>query len=38
MRLYLPPIFGIIGPQGSGKYFSTLQLLREAANDFEYDL
>lgn len=38
MKFYLPPIFGIIGPQGSGKSFSTFKLICEAANELEYDL
>jgi hypothetical protein len=35
---YLPPIFGIIGPQGSGKSFSCFKLLCQFADFAEYDL
>ncbi len=35
---YLPPIFGIVGPQGSGKSFSTFKLLCMQADLLQYDL
>ncbi|MGB5596712.1 MAG: hypothetical protein WBM62_22145, partial [Crocosphaera sp.] len=36
--LYIPPIYGVVGAQGSGKSFSAIKTVLPFANSAEYDL
>ncbi|MDJ0844935.1 MAG: hypothetical protein QNJ08_11930 [Crocosphaera sp.] len=36
--LYIPPIYGVVGEQGTGKSFSAMKTVLPFANLAEYDL